>query len=124
MGTVKYDRSNMPRGRTDWEALDELSDDEIERRAASDPDAPPLTQADLKRMRRVPRPRIIRMTLGLTQELFAERFGLSLATVRDWEQGRSEPDQQSQTLLKLIARIPDQVQAALAEESRPGPKGS
>jgi putative transcriptional regulator len=101
----------MPKGRTDWKALDKLTDEEIERRVRSDPDAPSLTEEDLKHMRRVPRPRIIRMTLGLTQEEFAERFGLSLATVRDWEQGRTEPDQASQTLLKLIARIPREVEA-------------
>ncbi len=123
MGTVRHTRKNMPEGKTDWEVLDKLSDEEIERRALSDPDAPPLTEEDMRRMRRVPRPRIIRMTLGLTQEEFAGRFGLSLATVRDWEQGRSEPDQQSQTLLKLIARIPGEVEAALSDGPRSGTDG-
>src|SRR5262245_49076535 len=106
MATVRHNRETMPRGRTDWKALDKLSDEDLERRALADPDNPPLTAADLKRMRRVPRVRIIRLTLGLTQEELCERFGLSLATLRDWEQGRTEPDQASRTLLKLIARIP------------------
>jgi putative transcriptional regulator len=52
----------------------------------------------------------------LTQEELCERFGLSLATLRDWEQGRTEPDHASRTLLKLIARIPRQVEQALAEK--------
>src|SRR6185503_18920907 len=34
----------------------------------------------------------IRETLGLSQEAFAHRFGLDLATVRNWEQKRSRPD--------------------------------
>jgi putative transcriptional regulator len=34
----------------------------------------------------------IRKRLGLSQERFARRFGLSPATVRDWEQGRRQPD--------------------------------
>lgn len=123
MATARHNRENLPKDETDWEALKELSDDEVERRAASDPDAKPLTKDDMRRMRRSPRVRIIRTSLGLSQEEFAERFGLSLATVRDWEQGRSEPDQASGTLLKLIARIPDEVQAALAVESASGTDG-
>ena len=66
---------------------------------------------------RTPGVRILRVVLDLTQEEFAKRFGLSLATVRDWEQARSEPDQASKTLLTLIQRIPDEVEQALAEES-------
>jgi putative transcriptional regulator len=30
--------------------------------------------------------------LGLTQEQFAARFHESIGTLRDWEQGRAEPD--------------------------------
>jgi putative transcriptional regulator len=37
----------------------------------------------------------------LTQEAFAERYG-TVATVRDWEQGRSSPDATAQSYLKLI----------------------
>jgi DNA-binding transcriptional regulator YiaG len=33
----------------------------------------------------------IRETMELSQEQFALEFGLELATVRNWEQGRSEP---------------------------------
>lgn len=116
MATVRHTRENMPRGRTNWKALNKLSDEELDRRTLADRDNPPLTPADLKRLRRVPGVRIIRLTLGLTQEELADRFGLSLATLRDWEQGRTEPDQASSTLLKLIARIPEQVQQALAEK--------
>jgi putative transcriptional regulator len=108
----------VPDGKTDWEALDKLSDDEIERRALADPDAVPLREEDMARMRQTPRVKVIRRALRMTQEEFAERFGLSLATIRDWEQGRTEPDQASRTLLKLIARMPDQVEAALAAGRR------
>lgn len=33
--------------------------------------------------------RAIRRRMGLTQAAFADRFGFSLGTLRDWEQGRS-----------------------------------
>jgi DNA-binding XRE family transcriptional regulator len=35
----------------------------------------------------------LRRALALTQEEFAARFRIPLGTLRDWEQGRSEPDQ-------------------------------
>ena len=116
MATVRFSSENLPDDKTDWEAIEKLSDEEIERRARSDPDNPPLSEEELAGMRRVPEARRVRRKLGMTQEEFAESYGLSLATVRDWEQGRTEPDQASKTLLKLIARIPEQVEAALAEK--------
>lgn len=39
-----------------------------------------------------PAPAAIRKRLKLSQDKFAERSGLSPATVRDWEQGRRQPD--------------------------------
>jgi DNA-binding transcriptional regulator YiaG len=45
----------------------------------------------------------LRNRLGLTQEEFAVRFGLSVATVRNWEQQRSYPDQAARGYLTVIA---------------------
>jgi putative transcriptional regulator len=42
-------------------------------------------------MKRVPRVKTLRRALGLTQEEFAARFEIPLGTLRDWEQGRTEP---------------------------------
>jgi len=123
MATVKHDRKTLPKGKTDWKALDKLSDQEVERRALSDPDAKPLTEEDFKRLKRSPRVRIVRMKLGLTQEEFAETYGIPVATLRDWEQGRREPDQASKTLLKLIERMPHEVREALASDKRSGTHG-
>ena len=116
MRTVRRKRSSLPRDKTDWEALRRLSEKEVERRALSDPDARPLTKEDFRRLRRSPRVRIVRMALGMTQTEFAESYGIPVATLRDWEQGRREPDQASKTLLKLIERMPHQVRAVLAAE--------
>ena len=49
----------------------------------------------------------------MTQEEFAERFQLSLATLRDWEQGRSQPDQAASTYLEVIARNPQLIMETL-----------
>lgn len=40
-------------GQTDWQRLDTMTDAEVHRAALSDPDNPPLTEQELKRMRRV-----------------------------------------------------------------------
>jgi len=123
MATARFNRKNLPRDETDWEALRKLSEEEVERRALSDPDAKPLTKQDFRRLRRSPRVRIVRMALGMSQEEFAETYGIPVGTLRDWEQGRREPDQASKTLLKLIERIPDEVRAALASGKRSGIDG-
>lgn len=123
MATAKFDRDKLPKGTTDWDALDALSDEEIERRAESDPDGKPLTDDDFRKLKRSPRVRVIRMALGLTQEEFARTYRIPLATLRDWEQGRRQPDQASKTLLKLIEIMPEKVKAALAGESSSGTGG-
>lgn len=56
----------------------------------------------------------IRAKLRLSQDKFAARFGLSAATVRDWEQKRRNPDQIARTLLTVIDKEPDAVTRALA----------
>ena len=56
----------------------------------------------------------IRKGLHLSQDKFAARFGLSAATVRDWEQKRRQPDRIATNLLKVIALAPETVERALA----------
>ena len=54
--------------------------------------------------------KVIRDRLNLTQEEFAERFGLSLATLKNWEQGRRSPEESAKTLLHLIESQPKLVE--------------
>ena len=90
-----------------------MSPSAIERAALADPNAHPLTPADLMRMRRTPQIKVIRRALGLTQGEFAARYHIPLGTLRDWEQGRATPDQPTQAYLTVIARSPEGVQRAL-----------
>ncbi len=90
-----------------------MSASEVEQAARRDPDAQPLTEDDLKRMKRTPQAKIIRRALELSQEEFAARYRIPLGTLRDWEQGRASPDQATQTYLTLIARDPEQVHRLL-----------
>jgi len=94
---------------------------EAEKHAAalSNPDNRPLTEADMKRMKRKPRAKIIRRALGLSQEDFAARYHIPIGTLRDWEQGRAEPDQAARAYLTVIAREPEAVRKALSSRPRP-----
>ena len=85
----------------------------VEAAARADSDAKPLTPDDLKRMKRTPQAKVIRRALALTQEEFAVRYHIPLGTLRDWEQGRAEPDQPTQAYLKVIARDPERVERVL-----------
>ncbi len=73
----------------------------------------PLTDADLKRMKRTPQAKVIRRALKLTQEEFAEQFHIPIGTLRDWEQERNAPDRAAQAYLRVIAKDPDAVRRAL-----------
>lgn len=55
----------------------------------------------------------IRHALGLSQARFASAFGLSLHTLRNWEQGHRMPDPAARAYLKVIETAPDVVQMAL-----------
>jgi putative transcriptional regulator len=58
----------------------------------------------------------IRKRLGYTQAGFARRFGLSPASVRDWEQRRRRPDPAARVLLTVIDREPEAVERALTAD--------
>lgn len=57
--------------------------------------------------------RKIRDELEVTQEDFALMIGVSVATLRNWEQGRRVPDGPAQALLRVAAANPKAVMAAL-----------
>lgn len=95
---------------TDWERVRLMTDEEVTAAALADPDARPMTAEQL---RRVPRTKTLRRALSLTQEGFAERYHIPLGTLRDWEQGRCEPDQPARAYLTVIAHDPEGVERAL-----------
>jgi putative transcriptional regulator len=90
-------------------AMRPMTPDEIEEAALADPDARPMTSEEMAKARRVPRVKTLRRALGLTQEEFAARYRIPLGTLRDWEQGRSEPDQPTRAYLTVIAHDPEGV---------------
>jgi len=57
--------------------------------------------------------RAIRMRLGLTQHKFATLLCVSLATLRNWEQGRTAPEGAAIALLRVTEAKPEAVLEAL-----------
>ena len=108
-------------GKHDWSRFDAMTDEAAHAAALRDPDAQPLSEETLAKMRRIPRAKTLRRALGLTQEQFAARYQIPLGTLRDWEQGRAEPDQPARAYLKAIAGDPEAVQRALQSPGR-GPR--
>ena len=96
-----------------------MTEEEIKAAAAADPDARPMTAQELRTARRVPRTKGLRRILGLTQQEFAARYHIPLGTLRDWEQGRKDPDAAARAYLIVIGRNPVAVSEALHSAPRP-----
>ncbi len=103
----------MSRTTTSGKTLRAMTPAATEAAARADRDAQPLTARDLKGMKRTPQAKIIRRALALTQEEFAIRYHIPLGTLRDWEQGRAQPDRPTQAYLKIIACDPERVERLL-----------
>lgn len=96
--------------------LPPMSEAAVMANALSDPDNPPITQADLARYKPLPFVRALRLRLRLTQEEFAAKYHIPLGTMRDWEQRRTEPDMAARAYLKVIAAEPVRVAEVLARK--------
>jgi putative transcriptional regulator len=57
----------------------------------------------------------LRKRIGLTQEEFAAKFGISLSTLRHWERGDRKPHGPALVLLRIIEKNDRAVLRALAE---------
>jgi len=61
--------------------------------------------------------RAVRKRLGLSQAAFSAKFGVSPATLRNWEQGRVRPDGPARVLLAVLDHHPEAVEDALRKAS-------
>ena len=107
------------KGKTNWDKVKFLTEKQVITAAKSDPDAKPLTRAQLKKFKRVNPPKKIdvkriRMMLHVSQSEFAAYFGVSVRTIQEWEQHRSTPNQLARNFLKVIEKAPKAVLKALA----------
>ena len=52
---------------------------------------------------------LIRKNYGLSQEKFAKLLGISVSTLRNWEQGRRKPEGPARILLRVAATHPQAI---------------
>jgi len=108
----------LPETDTDWDAIDALTDEELTAAALADPDAQPIprgTDEELEKLglHRLVNVKKLRERLGLTQEAFAAAYRIPVGTLRDWEQGRKNPDAPARAYLIVIDRNPEIVAQSL-----------
>ena len=117
---VRIDMSARPTSETDWSRLDAMTDEEALRHAREDADNPPLEDLPEEGAARVFRPQWIRRRLDMSQQEFAEAFGLPLRSLQQWEHGRSTPGKTIRAYFRVIAADPDAVRKALAMRDAAG----
>jgi len=61
----------------------------------------------------VPDVRAIRGHLRMSQQEFARTYRIPLATLKNWEQGRRQPDAPAAAYLQVIAKRPREIKKAL-----------
>ena len=110
---------NTKPGKIDWSAADAMTDEQRHAAAMADPDARPMTDEEWAAAPRIPRIVTLRRALKLSQEDFAARYHIPVGTLRDWEQGRKEPDAAAKAFLRVIAREPETVRKALLPWPKP-----
>ena len=93
--------------------VDATTEEDIRRHMAEDgedPDTPAATRPEGW----YPSVAALRRRLGMTQERFAEAIRVPVATLRNWEQHRVEPDPAAKALLWILHREPEAALRALA----------
>lgn len=111
---AKINTKNPSFSKTDWDYLSSMSEKEIHKNALSDSDNPPLTENELKSMKRVINVKEIRRKLHLSQSKFAKEYHLSIKNIQDWEQGRRIPHGPSHILLTAIKNDPKGLKKAIS----------
>jgi putative transcriptional regulator len=63
----------------------------------------------------LPDVKAIRRSLRMSQDEFAAAFRIPVSTLKNWEQGRRQPDAPAAAYLKAIQRRPKEVMEAVGE---------
>lgn len=80
----------------------------------NDPEDFDVSVAGLERANMGQRFRVLRHRLGMTQEQFAKAYGISLASLRQYEMARHMPPPAVRAYLKVIEAEPEMVRRAVA----------
>ena len=99
------DASLSQLGRIDPDRVDATTEEDIALQMAADKTDAMQDAARFARR--------VRKRLGLSQAEFSLRIGVSVETIRNWEQGKRRPTGAAQSLLKILNKAPEASLAAL-----------
>lgn len=71
-----------------------------------------------------PNVRSLREKHGLSQPKFAALMGISVGTLRNWEQGRRQPEGSARVLLRVVERHPEAVFEAVGNGQEEAPNAA
>jgi putative transcriptional regulator len=91
---------------TDWTRVDAMTDVDIARQIAANPEAAPDMAPEID-------VRAIRRATGMTQDEFAAVYQFGIRTVQQWERGAKRPSGPVRTLLRAIKADPEGLKRAL-----------
>jgi putative transcriptional regulator len=115
---VRVSREEVRRlGKIDLDLVRNTTEEDIARQSLEDNDPRPHERGPARLMYAGPNVRELRTKLGLSQEAFSERFGISLRTLQQWEQERRLPDGQAALLLRIIERAPNIVASVVRSKT-------
>lgn len=107
MGKILSEQATRALAAADWRRVDAMTDADIARQIASNPDAAPDMAPEID-------VRAIRHAAGMTQAAFAAAYAFSIRTVQEWERGAKRPSGPARTLLRAIKADPEGLRRALA----------
>ncbi|MGM0675514.1 MAG: helix-turn-helix domain-containing protein [Spirochaetota bacterium] len=93
------DLSSFPKGRVDIDRIDATTDSDIQEQVERDDDEAIVDMGEYIRG--------VRARVGMTQREFSDRIGISVDTLRNWEQGRRYPTGTARALLRIIDKAPE-----------------
>lgn len=99
----------------DWSQLSSLSFEDAIAAALSGPGTRARVVDNIRDSDRSGQSLWVRSGLDLTRIEFAKRFGIPVQKLRDWDTGRSEPDEVAVALLRAIEMFPDEVARAQSD---------
>jgi putative transcriptional regulator len=108
--------TKKPAEAQDWTRFDAMTDEQRHAAALADPDAQPWTEEQLANAKRRPRTVTIRRAMKLSLADFAELAGVTVETLKAWEDGLA-PDKRARARLEEIA-----LAAALRQRGERGPQ--
>ena len=116
--TFEEARKRAAKQPVDWARIDAMTDKDIARQIAEDPDVAPDMSEALERGEFVRLHVVdvfgIRTRMGLSHMQFAKRFGLDPHDVKEWEAMGGVPDETIRTYLRVIEREPEAIARAVA----------